>query len=83
MTEDGNPDDTTLVTVLELGQAGAWRALQDLAEDFRSRPHAEDDCARPERPGQVPYPDYGSRVQAAWTLLVEVGAVTPRGIPAE
>lgn len=45
--------------------------------DFRDRPHANDDCVWPERPGQMPYPDYGARVQAAWTLLQEVGAVTP------
>jgi hypothetical protein len=25
----------------------------------------------------MPYPDYGSRVQAAWNLLQQVGAVTP------
>ena len=77
MTEDGNPDDATLVMALDLKQADAWRALAELDEDFRIRPHAEDDCVWPERPGQVPYPDYGSRVQAAWTLLAQVGAVTP------
>jgi hypothetical protein len=77
MTDDGNPDDATLVMALDPGQTDAWRALVELDEDFRARPHADDDCAWPERPGQVPYPDYGSRVQAAWKLLEEVGAVTP------
>ena len=77
MTEDGNPDDAALVRALALKQADAWRALVELDEDFRARPHADDDCVWPERPGQMPYPDYGSRVQAAWRLLEEVGAVTP------
>jgi uncharacterized protein DUF6508 len=58
-------------------QTDVWRALVELDEDFRARPHADDDCVWPERPGQVPYPDYSARVQAAWKLLQEVGAVTP------
>ena len=77
MTEDGNPDDATLVMALDRKQTDAWRALAELDEDFRIRPHAEDDCVWPERPGQVPYPDYGPRVEAARTLLAQVGAVTP------
>jgi Family of unknown function (DUF6508) len=77
MSDDGNPDDATLVMALDLKQTDAWRALVALDEDFRVRPHADDDCVWPERPGHMPYPDYGPRVQAAWTLLGEVGAVTP------
>jgi hypothetical protein len=77
MTDDGNPDDATLVRALTPKQTDAWRALVELDEDFRARPHADDDCVWSERPGQMPYPDYGSRVQAAWKLLEEVGAVTP------
>jgi hypothetical protein len=77
MTEDGNPDDATLLGVLAPTQAGAWRALAELDEGFRARPHADDDCVWPERPGRMPYPDYSARVQAAWRLLEEVGAVTP------
>ena len=78
MTDDGNPDDATLVKALDLKQADSWRALMELGEDFRARPHADDDCVWPERPGQVPYPDYGARVQSACRLLPEIGAVTPR-----
>jgi Family of unknown function (DUF6508) len=74
---DGNPDDATLITALDREQADAWRALAELDADFRVRPHAADDCVWPERPGHVPYPDYSARVQAAWKLLGEVGAVTP------
>jgi hypothetical protein len=77
MTDDGNPDDAALVMALDPGQTDAWRALVELDEDFRVRPHADDDCVWPERPGQLPYPDYSSRVRAAWRLLEEVGAVTP------
>jgi hypothetical protein len=77
MTDDGNPDDATLIMALALKQTDAWRALVELDEDFRARPHADDDCVWPERPGQMPYPDYGSRVQVAWKVLEEVGAVTP------
>ena len=77
MSDDGNPDDATLLTALAPRQADAWRGLAELDEDFRARPHADDDCVWPERPGHLPYPDYGSRVRAAWRLLEEVGAVTP------
>jgi Family of unknown function (DUF6508) len=77
MTDEGNPDDATLVMVLDPQQTDAWRALVELDEDFRARPHADHDCVWPERPGQMPYPDYSARVQAAWKLLQEVGAVTP------
>ena len=77
MADDGNPDDATLVLALDPAQGDAWRALAELDEDFRARPHCDDDCVWPERPGQVPYPDYSARVQAAWRLLGEVGAVTP------
>ena len=77
MTDDANPDDATLITALDLKQADAWRALAELDADFLARPHADDDCLWPQRPGQVPYPDYGARVQAARDLLEEVGAVTP------
>lgn len=77
MTDDGNPDDATLLMALDLEQTDAWRALVVLDDDFRGRPHADDDCVWPERPGQAPYPDYSSRVQEASKLLAEVGAVTP------
>ena len=77
MAGDGRPDDATLVMALDPKQADAWRALVELDKDFRARPHADDDCVWPERPGQAPYPDYGARVQAACKLLQEVGAVTP------
>ena len=76
MTDDGNPDDATLVMALDPKQAGAWHALVELDEGFRARPHADNDCVWPERSGQVPYPDYSARVRAAWKLLQEVGAVT-------
>lgn len=77
MTVHGNPDDATLVMALDLKAADAWRALIELDKAFRDRPHAEDDCVWPERPGQMPYPDYSSRVQESWSLLTDVGAVTP------
>jgi hypothetical protein len=77
MTDDGNPDDAALVMALDCTQASAWRALVELDEDFRARPHAEDDCVWPERPGQAPYPDYSPRVQESRRALAEVGAVTP------
>lgn len=77
MTDDGNPDDATLVMALDTTQTDAWRALVALAEEFRVRPHTRDDCVWPERPGQMPYPDYGSRVRSACELLERVGAVTP------
>jgi hypothetical protein len=77
MSTDGNPDDATLLLALDTSQADAWRALSELAEDFRIRLHADDDCVWPERAtGQMPYPEYGSRVLNAWELLEEVGAVT-------
>lgn len=77
MTGNGNPDDATLVRTLDIRQTDAWRALVELAEEFRVRPHADDDCVWPERPGQLPYPDYSQRVRSACQLLGEVGAVTP------
>jgi hypothetical protein len=77
MTDDGNPDDATLIMALDPERADAWRSLLELDQDFRARPHADDDCVWPERPWQMPYPDYSARVQAARTLLQEVGAVTP------
>jgi len=58
MSADGNPDDATLLLTLDTSQADAWRALAELAEDFRIRPHADDDCVWPERAtGQTPYPE--------------------------
>lgn len=77
MTGECNPDDVTLVTALDTERTDAWRAILELDEDFRARPHAQDDCVWPERPGQMPYPEYSPRVQAACRLLAEVGAVTP------
>jgi hypothetical protein len=58
VTAAGNPDDAVLVMALDPMQAGAWRALVELDEDFRVRPRAGDDCVWPGRPGQMPYPDY-------------------------
>ena len=77
MADDGNPDDAALVAALDTKRTNAWRAILELDEDFRARPHAQDDCVWSERPGQVPYPDYSARVQAACRLLAEVGAIAP------
>ena len=41
MTDDGNPDDATLVMALDPKRADAWRALVELDEDFRARPRAD------------------------------------------
>ncbi|MBW8804107.1 MAG: hypothetical protein JF587_09670 [Catenulisporales bacterium] len=72
MTEDGNPDDATLIAALNTERTDAWRAIVELDEDFRNRPHADDDCV------WLPhYPQYGARVQTACRLLGELGAVTP------
>ncbi|NUP50338.1 MAG: hypothetical protein HOW97_23970 [Catenulispora sp.] len=72
MTQDGDPDDATLIAALDVERSDAWRALMELDEDFRNRPHAPDDCVWQER-----YPQYGARVETARRLLVELGAVTP------
>ena len=77
MAGDGRPDDATLVMALDLKKTSAWRALVELDAEFQVRPHADDDCVWPERPGRVPYPDYSSRVEESRALLTEVGAVTP------
>jgi hypothetical protein len=74
MADDGNPGDAALVRALAPKQADAWRALVELDEDFRARPHADDDCVWPERPGQMPYPEYGSRVQARCCASVTAGS---------
>ena len=77
MADDGNPDDAALLAALDTTRTDAWRALAELDRDFRARPHADDDCVWPERPGQMPYPDYSVRVETARRLLADVGAVTP------
>ncbi len=66
-----------LVAGLHREKADAWQTLAEIDADFRVRPHAEDDCVWPDRPGHVPYPDYGARIERARTALSEVGAVTP------
>lgn len=71
MTEDGNPDDATLLANLDTTQTEAWRALIELHQDFRDQPHADDDCV------WSAVPNYGTRVQAACRRLYEIGAVTP------
>ena len=53
--------------------AHSWNSIRTSGRGL----HADDDCAWPERPGQLPYPDDGARVQAARNLLQAVGAVTP------
>lgn len=69
---DGNPDDATLLAALSAEDLDAWRALLDLDDDFRARPHADDDCV-----WQHQYPQYGARVETARRLLAQLGAVTP------
>jgi hypothetical protein len=71
MTEDGNPDDATLLAVLDTTQVEAWRALTELDRDFRDQPHVDDDCV------WSSVPNYSARVEAACRRLYEVGAVTP------
>ena len=70
--DDGDPDDGALLAALDTRRPAAWRALTDLADDFRLRLHAEDDYVWT---GQ--YPQYGPRIEAARRLLDEVGAVSP------
>jgi hypothetical protein len=78
MIGDGDPDDAALPAMLKSGSAAAWRELAELDEDFRARPHADDDCVWPSvGDGRTPYPVYGARVEAACRLLGELGAVTP------
>jgi len=72
VTQDGKPDDATLIAALDTERTDAWHALAELDEDFRVRPHADDDCV------WLPqYPQYGARVESACRLLQELGAVTP------
>jgi hypothetical protein len=66
------PDDGVLLEVLDLRRVDAWRSLTELDEEFRARPHADDDCVWGER-----YSEYGARIESARRLLTEVGAVTP------
>ncbi len=72
MTEDGDPDDATLLAALDTKQTEAWHALMELDQDFRHQPHADDDCVWSSH-----YPQYGARIEAACRRLAEVGAVTP------
>lgn len=72
MTQDGDPDDATLLVALNTDRTDAWRDLAQVDQDFRDRPHADDDCV------WLPhYPQYGARVETACRLLGELGAVTP------
>lgn len=78
MTGNGDPDDAALLAALKSEPAAAWRELAELDEDFRARPHADDDCVWTAPDGQqLPYPVYGVRVQAVCQLLYDLGAVTP------
>ena len=72
MTHDGSPDDATLIAALDSERSDAWHALLELDEEFRERPHADDDCVWAPQ-----FPEYGARVQTACRLLMEVGAITP------
>lgn len=72
MTEDGNPDDGALLGALDTRQVAAWSSLAGLDEDFRVRPHADDDVVWSRQ-----YPEYGARVEAARRLLDDIGAVAP------
>jgi Family of unknown function (DUF6508) len=71
MADDGNPDDATLLTTLDITRTEAWHALIELDQDFRDHPHLDDDCV------WSAVPNYGARVEAACRRLYEVGAVTP------
>lgn len=72
MIRHGNPSDAELLAALDAERADSWRALLRLDEDFRRRPHADDDCVWPAH-----YPQYGARVDEACRALAEVNAVTP------
>ncbi|RBM12330.1 DUF6508 domain-containing protein [Streptomyces sp. PT12] len=82
MSEDGNPDDATLLAGLDT-TTPAWARLLALADRFAAEPHAADDYrwTRPERRADgavtMAYPVYGERVTQARRALAEVGAVTP------
>ncbi|WP_049570853.1 DUF6508 domain-containing protein [Streptomyces sp. SBT349] len=82
MTDDGNPDDATLLAQLETSP-DAWGRLLNAADAFAASPHAEHDVSwsRPEPGGagsvSLPYPLYGERVELARRALAEVRAVTP------
>ena len=72
MAQEGDPDDATLLAALNTDRTDAWHALAQLDQDFRERPHADDDCIWAPH-----YPQYGARVETACRLLGELGAVTP------
>lgn len=72
MIDDDAPDDGALLGALDTQRVDAWRSLLDLDEDFRERPHAEDDCV-----WSGGYPEYGARIETTRRVLAEVGAVTP------
>lgn len=73
MFRHGNSSDAKLLAVLDTDRTDSWRALLRLDEDFRQRPHADDDCV------WLPqYPQYGPRVDEACRVLVEVKVVSPK-----
>jgi hypothetical protein len=72
VTHGGDPDDATLIAALDTERFDAWRALLELDEVFRDRPHADDDCV-----WLTQYPQYGARVELACRVLGDLGAVTP------
>ena len=73
MFRHGNPSDAKLLVALDTEQTDSWRTLLKLDEDFRKRPHADDDCV------WLPhYPQYGARVDEACRVLIEVKAVSPK-----
>jgi hypothetical protein len=73
MFRHGNPSDAELIAALDAERTDSWHTLLRLDEDFRQRPHADDDCV------WLPqYPEYGARVDEACRVLVEINAVSPK-----
>lgn len=80
-----DPGDTALLAQLRVGpaQQDAWRRLTAVADEFASRPHADDDArwergtSRADGVVAIGFPVYGERVERACRALSEVGAVTP------
>lgn len=82
---NGVNENAALIAQLDTGPecADAWHRLTAAAEEFATRPHAEDDAhwqrgtSRADGVVTVGHPVYGPRVQRACQALSEVGAVTP------
>ncbi|MGW7007393.1 DUF6508 domain-containing protein [Streptomyces sp. NPDC054933] len=85
MSENGNPDDATLLAELDIAteRADAWGRLLAVADEFAALSHDEEDFRwkRAERRADGVmvggYPVYAERVERACRALAEVGAVTP------